>query len=154
MSFFDKLKILFKKPKKPVVKPKKLGKKPPAEPKKLVQKPRKPEKPTPKPIKKPKIIKKVPAELSGVILAPQITEKTTDLSAKNKYVFKVSSRANKSQIKRAIRALYGVKVIRVNVVNIHRKARKIGRTSGFKSGYKKAIVTLVPGQKIEVVKGV
>ncbi len=147
MKFFDRFKQLFK--------PEKPEKKLPAKPKKPAQKPKKKEVPVePKLIKKPKPIKRIPTELSGVILAPQITEKTTDLSAENKYVFKVSPRANKSQIKRAVRALYGVKVVGVNIVNIHRKARKIGRTSGFKPGYKKAIVTLAPGQKIEVVKGV
>lgn len=147
MSFFDKFKKLFKPKelKKKVEKPK---------PKKPVKKVEKVERPTPKPIKKPKV-RKIPAwEISKLIFTPQITEKATDLSAENKYIFKVARIANKSQIKKAVRALYGVKVTSVNIINIHRKPRRIGKTSGFKPGYKKAVVTLAKGEKIEIVKGV
>lgn len=150
MSLFDKLKGLFK-PKK-LEKPEKRLPRP--KPKKPVKKVEKVERPTPKPIKKPKV-RKIPAwEISKLILTPQITEKATDLKAQDKYIFKVARIANKSQIKKAVQALYGVKVISVNIINIHRKSRRIGRTSGFKPGYKKAVVTLAKGEKIEMVKGV
>ncbi|MDP3004417.1 MAG: 50S ribosomal protein L23, partial [Candidatus Azambacteria bacterium] len=70
----------------------------------------------------------------------------------NHYVFKVSPTANKIMIANEVKKNYNVKVIKVNIVNIPKKARRVGRTQGFRAGYKKAIVTLAPGQTIEMTK--
>lgn len=94
------------------------------------------------------------SRLSGslrYLIFPLTTEKTTVLKSSNKYSFKVADRANKEEIKKAIRAMYGAKVADVNIVNIHPKQRRSGRNIGFKSGYKKAIITLVKGEKIEEI---
>lgn len=79
---------------------------------------------------------------------PHITEKSAKLADINKYVFKVLPDANKIEIARSIAGFYGVKVENVNIINIHRKKRFLRRREGYKSGYKKAIVTLKQGNKI------
>ena len=68
----------------------------------------------------------------------------------NKYIFRVAGCANKKQIGRAIEEMYNVHVTSVNTVNIHRKERVRGTRKGWKSGYKKAIVTVKEGEKIEL----
>ena len=82
---------------------------------------------------------------------PHITEKSADLASLNKYVFRVFSGANKIEVAKSIAELYGVKVKSVNMINIHRKKRFVRRREGYKSGYKKAIVTLKQGYKIEML---
>jgi len=86
-----------------------------------------------------------------VLKSPHITEKATDLTKKNQYVFKVFPRANKSEIRKAIGGLYGVDVISVKIINIPPKKRRLGKISGWKPGYKKAIIVIKEGQKIEVL---
>ena len=80
-----------------------------------------------------------------------ITEKATDALAFNKYIFNVYPERNKKEIKAAVENIYGVDVISVNVVNIPQKRRRLGKTAGWKSGYKKAIVQIKSGQKIELM---
>lgn len=87
----------------------------------------------------------------GVIKSPHITEKASGLNALNQYVFKVFPRANKIQIKKAVQQLYGVKVEGVRILTMPSKKRKLGRFEGEKSGFKKAIVKLAEGQKIDIV---
>ena len=86
-----------------------------------------------------------------VLKAPHVTEKASDLTEKNQYVFEVWPSTNKIEIKKAVHQLYGVDAIRVQIINIHSKERRVGRTIGTKKGYKKAIVTLKKGQKIEIL---
>jgi large subunit ribosomal protein L23 len=101
---------------------------------------------------KPKIKKEVKFnEIWKILKNPHITEKATDLTGKNQYVFKVFPKAGKSEIKKAVESLYGVEVTGVGIVNIPRKRKRVGRTMGFKGGYKKAIVRIKEGQKIEVL---
>jgi large subunit ribosomal protein L23 len=88
-----------------------------------------------------------------VLIEPWITEASTAAMELNKYVFKVSPDAEKGQIKKAIEKLYNVKVIAVNTVKIPKKIRNYGRTPGWKSGIKKAVVTLKAGDKIELFQG-
>jgi len=83
--------------------------------------------------------------------SPHITEKATDLVKKNQYVFKVWSGINKTEIKKAIEDLYGIDVTSVKIIKIPPKQRRLGRISGWRSGYKKAIVKIKEGQKIEVL---
>ena len=88
---------------------------------------------------------------SEIIIAPVITEKSQVLASNGKtYVFKVSKDANKTQIKLAIEELCGVKVKSVNTLNTKSKDKRVGRYTGKTKTYKKAIVTLVDGQAIEM----
>ena len=81
------------------------------------------------------------------IINPIITEKATTLSEQNKTVFKVHEKANKKIIKKNIEKLFKVNVIKVNIINQKTKLKmKQGRKS-YKTGYKKAIITLKKGQK-------
>ena len=86
-----------------------------------------------------------------VLKEPQITEKATDLIKSNKYVFKVWPEVNKVEIKKAIEDLYGVDVISVKVIKVPPKRRTLKRISGWRKGYKKAIIRIKEGQKIEVL---
>ena len=86
-----------------------------------------------------------------VLQSPHITEKATDLSQENKYVFKVSKRANKNNIKRVIEGSYNVDVESGRIINVPKKKRKLGRQKGWRKGYKKAIVKVKKGQKIEIL---
>ena len=88
---------------------------------------------------------------ADIIIAPVITEKSGKLAENGKtYVFKVSASANKIQIKQAIESLFGVKVKSVNTLNTKAKDKRVGRYTGKTKTYKKAIVTLVDGQTIEM----
>jgi len=90
-------------------------------------------------------------EAYKILKTPQVTEKATDLVKKNQYVFKVYSRANKNEVKKAIESVYGVDVISVRIINVPAKRRRLGRQRGWRKGYKKAIVKIKAGQKIEVL---
>jgi len=96
-------------------------------------------------------VKKIDDLPARSLVFPHVSEKATRLAEKNKYIFKVFLKTNKNQIKRAVEKLYGVEVKNVNIVNVKRKKRRLGRIEGYKSGYKKAIVTLKEGHKIELV---
>lgn len=89
-----------------------------------------------------------------VLLEPWITEKTHQMVEESQYVFRVFSAANKFQIKQAIEELYGVTVEKVQTVTIPSKTRYFGRKSGKKSGFKKAVIRLKAGDKIELFEGV
>ncbi len=91
---------------------------------------------------------------SRFLLEPWITEKSHQEMSQNKYIFRVSSDANKANVKKSIEDLYKVSVVGVNIVNIPKKKRVYGRTKGFKSGFKKAMVKLKEGDKIELFEGV
>ncbi|OGZ17769.1 MAG: 50S ribosomal protein L23 [Candidatus Nealsonbacteria bacterium RBG_13_36_15] len=95
--------------------------------------------------------RKKPVETYNVLKTPHITEKATDLTKENKYIFKVFPRTNKKEIKRAIEGLYNVDVVSVRIINIPPKRRRLGRTLGWRKGYKKAIIKIKEGQKIEVL---
>ena len=86
-----------------------------------------------------------------IIKAPVITEKSTRLSQdENKYVFKVDSKANKNQIKKAIETIFKVKVVDVTTINAKTKKKRVGRYTGLTNRYKKAVVKLADGQSIEL----
>jgi large subunit ribosomal protein L23 len=91
--------------------------------------------------------------LSRVLVEPIVTEAATVLIEQNKYIFKISSIATKLQVKMAIEKIYKVKVEKVNTVSIPKKFRSRGRIPGWKPGYRKAIVTLKEGNKIDVFEG-
>ena len=100
-----------------------------------------------KPLQQPKAV----GGMSQHIVSPHITEKATDLAAKNQYVFVVSPHANKNNIAQSVEKMYGVKVRGVRIVNVHAKKMRLGRIQGIKKGYKKAMVKLAEGQKIEIL---
>ena len=90
-----------------------------------------------------------------VIKQPLITEKANILKEKeNKVSFVVDRGANKAEIKEAVERLLKVKVLKVHVSNMKGKPRRIGRTMGKRSDWKKAVVTLRPGDHIEFFEGV
>ncbi|MDD3895819.1 MAG: 50S ribosomal protein L23 [Bacilli bacterium] len=87
----------------------------------------------------------------NIIYSPVITEKSSALAEDGKtYVFKVDKRANKTQIKLAIEKAFGVKVKSINTLNTKPKKKRVGKYTGLTKTYKKAIVTLVDGQTIEM----
>jgi large subunit ribosomal protein L23 len=86
-----------------------------------------------------------------VLISPHITEKSSILAENNKYVFKVFPRSNKIEIKRAVEEIYDVDVSSVRIIRIPKKPKRFGRQEGWKKGYKKAIVTIKPGQKIDII---
>ncbi len=91
-------------------------------------------------------------ELFGILKSPCVTEKSAKLGESNFYIFKVSKNSNKKQVKDAIESQYRVEVERVMIINIPKKRKFQGRKiSGFKSGFKKAIVKVKQGQKIEII---
>ena len=95
--------------------------------------------------------KTVIGEARQILKSPHVTEKATDLAGRNKYVFKVGLKANKIEIKKAIQGIYDVDVLDVRTIKIPRKQRRLGRHKGWRKGYKKAIVKIKEGQKIEVL---
>jgi large subunit ribosomal protein L23 len=92
--------------------------------------------------------------LYEVLRRPMITEKGAGLQEQNKYVFEVVSGANKSQIKQAVEKAFSVTVTAVNVMTVHGKTRRVGRRQVLTPSTKKAIVSLKPGDKIEIFEGV
>ena len=88
------------------------------------------------------------------IRSPIITEKATILSEQNKSVFKVHLTANKKTIKKNIEKLFKVNVIKINIINQKRKVKMRQGKKTFKSGYKKAIITLKKGQSIDLTTGI
>lgn len=88
-------------------------------------------------------------EARDIIIRPLITEKSTTLMAEGKYVFEVAKAANKIEIAKAISQIFNVKVASVNTVNVEGKVKRMGRSIGKRSGYKKAIVKLAAGETIE-----
>ncbi len=90
-----------------------------------------------------------------VLLRPLLTEKVTALrESANTVAFVVDSRANRIEVKRAVEEMLKVKVERVNLMNVMGKIKRLGRFSGKKSDWKKALVTLKKGEKLELYETV
>lgn len=95
--------------------------------------------------------KKVTDRYFDVIIKPIVTEKTMNLTQKeNKITVAVNSNSNKCEIKDAFEAIFGVKVAKVNVMNVRPRPKKMGRYEGQVSGYKKAIIKLAEGQSLDL----
>ena len=85
-----------------------------------------------------------------IIKAPIITERTTQLiESQNRYTFKVDRKANKVEIKKAVEMIFNVNVVSVNTINVLPKFKRMGKYEGYKNAYKKAVVKLAEGQKID-----
>jgi large subunit ribosomal protein L23 len=85
-----------------------------------------------------------------IIVRPLITEKNTNLMQFNKYSFEVDRGATKPQIKRAVETLFNVTVTKVHTMNVRGKLRRRGREFGYTADWKKAIVTLADGSRIDL----
>lgn len=89
-----------------------------------------------------------------IILRPVLTEKSTQLrEVQNKYSFMVQPKANKNEVKRAVEETLNVKVENVRIVNVLGKEKRLGRFSGKRPDWKKAIVTLKEGEKLTLFEG-
>ncbi|HIE17627.1 MAG TPA: 50S ribosomal protein L23 [Dehalococcoidia bacterium] len=92
--------------------------------------------------------------LYEVLRRPLITEKSTLFKEQGRYAFEVAPGANKRQIREAVETAFKVKVVKVNVMRMPGKTRRIGRRQVLTPSWKKAVVILEPGQKIEFFEGV
>ncbi len=92
--------------------------------------------------------------LYEVLRRPLITEKNAILQSQGKYVFEIATEANKQQVKQAVEKAFKVGVLAVNVMTVSGKTRRIGRQRVLTQSWKKAIVTIKPGDKIEFFEGV
>ncbi len=92
--------------------------------------------------------------LYEVLRRPLITEKNTALQAQDKYAFEIAREATKNQVKQAVEKAFKVKVTAVNVMTVAGKTRRLGRREVQTPSWKKAFVTLKPGDKIELFENV
>lgn len=90
-------------------------------------------------------------DLAQVVRKPLVTERFADLRERdNKFIFEVHPDANKHEIRQAIEHYFGVKVTNVRTMNVHGKVKRLGRFSGKRADWKKAIVTLAEGDSIDL----
>ena len=92
--------------------------------------------------------------LYEVLRRPLITEKNASLQVQGKYAFEIADNANKHQVKQAVEKAFDVKVTAVNMMIVHGKRRRAGRREILTPSWKKAVVTLQPGDKIGFFEGV
>jgi large subunit ribosomal protein L23 len=95
-------------------------------------------------------------KIQEVIIRPLITERSTAFREKGKYSFEVHPAATKQEIKNAVEIIYKkekVEVVKVNTANVPAKVRRFGRSLSKSYRWKKAIVTLKTGQKLEIMEG-
>ena len=88
-----------------------------------------------------------------VLIAPVVSEKSYSLIEDNKYSFRVHEKAHKTQIRQAVEELFEVKVEAVNIVKVPSKPKRRGFSQGKKPGWKKAVVRLRAGDRIEIFEG-
>ena len=93
------------------------------------------------------------SDLRSIILRPVISERTMDLMQENKYTFEVDIKATKPQIREAVEQVFNVDVVKVNTMRVTGKVRRMGRSEGKRPDWKKAIVTVKEGQRIELFEG-
>ena len=86
-------------------------------------------------------------DVRDVIFRPIITERTTGMMSDNKYVFEVAPKSNKTEVKQAIEQIFDVKVESVNTMNVKGKPKRMGKYTGKRKDWKKAIVTLTADSK-------
>lgn len=113
----------------------------------------------PQPKEKIEKVKKKPqkedtGEAYRLLIRPTVTEKASGLGMYGQYVFEVHPQANKIEIKKAIENVYGVRPVSVNIIKVKGKQVRYGRSQGQTKNWKKAVITLKPGDKIELVEGV
>lgn len=89
-------------------------------------------------------------EARDILIRPIVTEKSTALMEQGKYTFRVPLAATKVQIRQAVEQIFKVKVQAVNTMRYEGKVKRLGRTQGRRSDWKKAVVALKPGETIEL----
>jgi large subunit ribosomal protein L23 len=89
-----------------------------------------------------------------IILSPVITEKSTSLQEQGKYCFRVNKHANKKEVMQAVKDIFGVVPVSCSIMNIRGKGKRVRYAYGYTPSWKKAIVTLKKGDKIELFEGV
>jgi large subunit ribosomal protein L23 len=89
----------------------------------------------------------------NVIVRPVISEKSYALIAEGKYTFRVNDRSHKTQIAHAVEEIFGVNVVAVRTSQVSPKPKRRGLTRGRTRGWKKAVVQLAPGERIELFEG-
>ena len=92
-------------------------------------------------------------EARDILIRPIVTEKSTALMEQGKYTFRVPLAATKIQIRQAVEQIFKVKVQAVNTMRYEGKLKRMGRTQARRSDWKKAVVTLKPGEAIELFEG-
>ena len=92
-------------------------------------------------------------EARDILIRPIVTEKSTALMEQGKYTSRVPLAATKIQIRQAVEQIFKVKVQAVNTMRYEGKLKRMGRTQGRRSDWKKAVVTLKPGEAIELFEG-
>lgn len=107
-----------------------------------------------KPAARPGEKKSVHGNAYKIIMKPLVTEKVSGLGALDKYVFAVAKNTNKIEVAKAIKEIYGIKPVSVNVIRMIGKKARYGRISGRRKDWKKAIITLPKGETIKVYEGV
>jgi large subunit ribosomal protein L23 len=93
-------------------------------------------------------------QMYDILLAPMITEKATNVSEYNQVIFRVPLAATKREVKAAVEGLFSVKVTAVNTIRVRGKQKRFRGRVGRRSDYKKAVVTLGAGQRIDVTTGI
>jgi large subunit ribosomal protein L23 len=88
-----------------------------------------------------------------IIVRPVITEKSSRMMENNQYTFEVLPKANKVEIRKAVEEVFKVKVAKVRTIKVHSKPKRMGVFLGRSRSWKKAIVTLAPGERIEFFEG-
>ena len=88
-----------------------------------------------------------------VLLRPVISEKSYEQITQNKYTFKVHQDAHKTQVRQAVEELFDVTVVAVNIIKVQPKPKRRGLYKGIRPGWKKAIVELKAGEKIDIFEG-
>lgn len=96
----------------------------------------------------------LPVGLEGVLVRPLVTEKASHLASVGQYVFSVHPDANRIEIRSAVKAMYGVLPVSVNIQIVRGKVVRFGRSNGKRKNWKKAIVTLPKGKTIDIYAGV
>jgi len=92
-------------------------------------------------------------DVRQILLAPVVSEKSYSLIEDDKYSFRVHPRAHKTQVRQAVEELFDVTVVGVNIVNVRSKPKRRGFSKGTKPGWKKAIVQLQAGDRIDIFEG-
>ena len=93
-------------------------------------------------------------QMYDIVQAPVITEKATNISEHNQVIFRVALNATKWEVKAAIEGLFGVKVKAVNTIRVRGKIKRFRGRLGRRGDYKKAVVTLVEAQRIDLTTGI
>jgi large subunit ribosomal protein L23 len=93
-------------------------------------------------------------EYESILIEPVLSEKSNVMRDEGKFVFKVDSRATKTQVKEAVRRVFEVHPVSCNIINVKSKPKRLRYRAGYTSTWKKAVVRLAKGETIKVFEGV